>query len=155
MTAVAENILLNVESTLGGITTDNEYAFEMASVERFEVGGNTLASLPAAVVSSGEKRRLTETSRTMEWNFDVDVAVYVMHDKAADTRSTDEVLTEVEAEVYRALMADPTRGGYALHTEITRLSHFNLMHEEGFDTGVLAELSIRFRHDRMDPRVAV
>jgi hypothetical protein len=151
---VLENIVANIVTTLQGITVDDGFDFDMGGVERFETSGNSLAALPAgpkALVSTMPQRKFSENTRFVEWDLEVWIQHFLVHDKEADARSTDEVLIEHRSNLYKALMADRFRGGYAQITTVEEMSDFDLEHAEGHDTGVNVTLGVRFRHLVGDP----
>lgn len=153
--SVCESILEDLVETLQGIQEADGFGFSMQSVERFDVDGNSLVETPAAIVAAVGQDKVAETSRTMEWDLKVRINAYIVHDKGEDARSTDTILTLLADDLYKAVMADRTRGGHAVLTTVESLDHFDLIHDEGRDTGVMALLSIRFRHAVLDPAVAV
>jgi hypothetical protein len=148
---VLENIVDYLATTLEGITVDNDFDFDMQEVERFETEGNSLLNLPKSVIATMPQRRLLETNRHVEWEVDVWIQHFLLHDKAADSRSTDEILIEHRNNLYKALMSDRTCGGHAVLLTVEEMSDFDLETEQGRDTGVNLQLGIRFRHLVGDP----
>jgi hypothetical protein len=152
---VRENILAFVTGAVAGITIANDYHIDVQAASRFEVEGNSLVDLPAAIVSGIDQQKLTETTRTMEWELTARVDLYLCHDKAKDSRSTDEVMTEAAGDLYKALMVDRACGGNAVILTVESINDFDLVSSDGRDTGVMAMLKIRFRHAPGDPEVQV
>jgi hypothetical protein len=152
---VLEKILANLQTALQGVTIDNDYDFDMAEVERFEAEGNSLENLPKSIIATLDQQKLVETTRTVEWEIEVWVQHHLVHDKATDTRSTDQVLIEHRSNLYKAVMADRTRGGHAVDCTVEKVEDYDLMTDEGRDCGVNLGLKIRFRHAVNDPWTAV
>jgi hypothetical protein len=153
--SVLESILANLVTTGVGITTVNGYDFTVDSAQRFDIERNSLVNLRTLIVSSIDQDKLVETTRTIEWGANVQIVFHVVHDRAADSRSTDAVLTEARANLWKAFMVDRRRGGYAVDTSIENMTDFDLVTDDGRDTGVLLSLRIRYRHSATDPAVVV
>lgn len=154
-TTVRENILANLVATCQGITAANGFHVTVAAAERFEVDGNDLVSLPACIISTLDQTKTGETNRSMEWDLQVRIDAHIVHNKALDSRSTDAVLTELAGDLYKAVMADRTRGGHAIWTTVDNMTDFDLVTDEGQMTGVMVSLTVQFRHAPGNPEQAV
>jgi len=116
--SIEESIQANVETVLKTISVANGYGNNIGAVERWNQRGNSLASLPLLVACLEGTAKQDSPIGVDRWVSAIKIYVFVDHDPAVDSRSTDAVLTSLCDDVYRALYVDRTRGGYAEDTEV-------------------------------------
>lgn len=146
MTAsVRERILQNVESTLDAMTTTR-----FAKVVRADFYPWTGGPFPLAMVFEPDDTYRQEQNRGSSTILSVDMALDVMCvlqkpgvDKATPTN-------EVVANVIKALLTDPTRGGLAIYTDPARVS-VSVMDEAQSLAAAQLSFVVHYRHLRTDP----
>lgn len=152
MTAIRESILDNVKTTVEGIDGTGDYVTTMQSVRRYDVERSFPSAFPGAFVVSGRQDPANEASDHQHWLFGVTVNVFAMHDTGDDARTSDEILSELIADVQRAMMVDRTRGGYAVTTRYGEVEPFPVYDEpEGNIVEAAVGFEILFRHRIGDP----
>lgn len=156
--SVRELIMKDIQRTLETITTANGYRNTLASVQRFNQAGQSLANTPVCVLMEGEDSVDQEgplagsfslTSRTLS------VSIVVVHcqDLDADARSASEVMNGLIQDIQKAMQVDHTRGGVALDTMEIGIGEMDV--EEGQPEIVQTiGFRIRYRHQRTDPTIA-
>lgn len=111
------------ELIMQAIKTRLEAVSAIASVQRFEMNGNTFVNVPVAIVQFSETTHSRRVQPNIVWEqATILVGVYVRHDKTIDPRSTDAVLVALDGDIYAAVMADRTLGG--LTKDLSRVSVF-------------------------------
>ena len=143
----------HVRTTLLGVTTANGYGNQLQSVQRFQQDGQQLADVPLVVLMEGgddvdDERPIELTSRALT------VSVVVIHrqDTAVDSRSASEVMNSLIADIQKAMQADETRGGLAIHTIEQGVGEIDV--QEG-EPELMQAISYRilYRHRRVDPTI--
>lgn len=148
---VIENILANVATTLGGITTLAGYN-QSLTVERLSPGTGDRKTNNLAVVYLEQLRRSTgeeeDTQSETQWLADI-VVELTGAVGTAGTTPMDQTLLKLWADCYKAMMADGTRGGYALSTWVADPEIFV---DDNVSVGIVRALfTVRFQHARHNP----
>lgn len=151
---VCELIGKNIKTTIEGITTGNGYTFTVASVQRFLQGGQASASVPAVFIKDGG-----ETVSDGPANGDYSLVrcrrVYgllLIHriDESSESRSGDEIMNLFTADVQKAMLAAPRRGGAAIDTK--EISNEYVQPEEGVPAlNRYLEFEVLYQRRRTDP----
>ena len=152
-TSIRENILAELKTTLEAITVAHGYANTIASVQRWNQRGNPLALVPCIVVNSGQEEKKPEPNPQATCKFTIYLDVWYRQDDD-ETRPSDQIISSLLADVEKALMVDPTRGGNAEDTNILNNTPFETL--EGQPSfGIIVELEIIYKHKLTDPTVYV
>lgn len=114
---VKERIMKQIVARLETISRANGYANDIASVQRYTLGGLNLNTVPVLYVREGDDTVNREKSARPAVARQLEVYVTVLHrPEVGETRSGDEILGSLCSDVERCLMADPTRSRLALWT---------------------------------------
>ena len=151
--SVRERIVLDLVSTAEGITTANGYRTEVFEVDRAIDIPHRREGFPTVfVVETSEVKRVGQGVPTGLKACDLNVVLHVWEREADASRLPGE-MTLVLAELKRALMVDPSRGGRAISTEI--LTTEQDLDEIGTPLGLYRiGTRIRYRHAHSDPSAA-
>ena len=120
MASFRQEILDNIVTTLGAITTGGGYNF---SVGECMLGLKGLNDSPADImpniyIAGADEKRRNLAQRTYHSDIFVAVIGYVKQTDTADKPKLERDLSKLIADITKALMVDVTRGGYAVTTEI-------------------------------------
>lgn len=149
---VRENILLNLVSVLEAVKKIAGYNNDIASVQRWSQRGPTTSAIPFIIINAGPEEKQPQPYPLATCTFTVYIDIWTNHIET-DSRSSDEILNSLLGDVEKALMADITRGGYAINTEILRNVPFQSI--EGQPAiGISIELSVIYQHQLTDPAQA-
>lgn len=152
-TSIRENILAELKTTLEAITVAHGYTNTIASVQRWNQRGNSLALVPCIVINSGQEEKRPEPNPQATCKFTIYLDVWYRQDDD-ETRPSDQIISGLLADVEKALMVDPTRGGNAEDTNILNNVTFETV--EGQPSfGIILELEIVYKHKLTDPTVYV
>jgi len=152
-TSIRENILAELKTTLELITAAHGYANTIASVQRWNQRGNSLALVPCIVINSGQEVKKPEPNPQATCRFTIYLDVWYRQDDD-ETRPSDQIISSLLADVEKAIMVDPTRGGNAEDTNILNNVTFETV--EGQPSfGVIVELEIAYKHKLTDPTVYI
>lgn len=151
-TSVRESIIANIVTALGSVTTANGYSNTLASVQRFMQTGLAVATVPTAVVNWDDERKSNGPVERAMCTLGVSVDVWAVHDQEAVSGSTATLVDSLAADVEKAVMTDPTRGGYARECEVVSVTPFRLAEGQPF-VGATVSLTITYAHDLADPYV--
>lgn len=112
---IAELIVQNVVTTLGGVTTGNGYQNTLA-VEREKQPFNSPANR-LAVVMKGELQPQNNSPLGLdEYVLPLGIVFYVIQSESNEAAIT-QSLYSIAADIHKVLMVDVHRGGYAVNTE--------------------------------------
>ena len=152
-TSIRENILADLKTTLEAITIASGYNNTIASVQRWDSRGNNCVDVPCIVINSGQEEKRPEPNPQATCKFTVYLDIWDRQDDD-ETRSSDQIISGLLADVGKALMVDPTRGGNAEDTNILNNVPFETV--EGQPSfGIIVELEIVYKHKLTDPTVYV
>lgn len=152
-TSLREYILENLKTTLEGITVVGGYSNTILSVQRWNQKGNPLQAVPCIVINSGLEEKKPEPNPQATCKFSVYLDVWMRQDDDA-TDPSDKISASLLADVEKALMVDPTRGGYAEDTNIINNTPFETVDGQP-SFGIIVELEIIYKHKLTDPTVYV
>jgi hypothetical protein len=131
-----------------GVNTANGYFYDLVA-ERVQEPENSKDHLKAVVVdtSPGRKSGVQSQGRTtIEKDFAVETYFYT--DKE-DPTPLGKHLARINADITRAVMKDPRRGGYAIKT-IT-IDPELIANEDGAIIGISVNFTVTFRYKTSDP----
>jgi hypothetical protein len=148
-TPVIEYIAANIETTINAITTGNGYSQTLIAGR---VNAEDFASVSpengkVLIVQTDEDlpERQAPLSRDTFQTFILVAFVIVSEDAAG---SIDTLRNRVKADITKAMMAVPTRGNYAIDTEIFETDFFK--DDQGI-TGLAIPMRVRYRTKHDDP----
>lgn len=149
----------NVQTALATITVANGYNNTVASVQRFNQAGQVLANTPALILMQGGDNVDSEGPLAGAYSLtsrSVSVSVVIIHrqDLDVDTRSAAEAMNSLIQDVQKAMLADYTRGGYAIDTSEIGIGELDAEDGEPELVQTVA-FKINYRHRRTDPTQAV
>lgn len=148
-TSRRESILANIATTLATVTTGNGYNNTLASIQRWNKLGNDLASLPAVIINAGIEYKEPRPNPLKQCTFMVHLEIWTRQDEEG-TSDSDTILNSLLLDVEKALMADCTRGGYAVDTAVGSIVPFETIDGKP-DFGAFVELEITYQHAFADP----
>lgn len=146
---IAELVTRNVVATLQAVTTwDGEGAAPLV-VERYNTRGNAPGDLKTIVsVGADEESDDADTPAGFkQWRRPYDIFVHLIEPEDSEV-PYDQLVDVVRADIEKALMADVTRGGYAVNTEI-RAPQF--IPNETDISGIVVRCEILYRTKEDDP----
>ncbi len=151
METVRERILVNIKTTLEGITIANGYSFDFTAetVQRWSMHGNKLVDLPAVIISPGNEEEKSLPNNFEECVLSVYLDVFFVTEEN-DAVSTDTYLNRLQGDMKKAILQDHTRGGEAIDTDVLGTTPFETTEGQPY-AGIIMELGIRYRHLRFDP----
>lgn len=118
-----EEALDNLVAALTVIATGSGYNFTIGEaklgIKHFEQVPSD--KFPAAYVAGADEDRVNSTNRGFKSDTVASIMGYVRVDDSADTEQLERNVSRFIEDVTKALLADPTRGGKATFTEITRV----------------------------------
>lgn len=118
--SLRESILDNIVSTMTAIAASGTYNYTPGLVQ---LGLLNYAAVPedkfpALFVAGADEKRVNVTNREIRSDLTASIVGYVKATDAADSPLLERQLSRLIRDVTIALMADITRGGYAVLTEI-------------------------------------
>lgn len=146
---VRENILGNVKTTLEGITVVLGFANTIASVQRWDMRGKTSATTPYITIAAGTELKDPAPYPLYTCRMTVFVIVWVRQ-LSSDVTKTDSLFSLIVGDIEKALMTDPTRGGYAQNT-VLRSNTPGESSDGEPEACMIIEVEILYRHRRDDP----
>lgn len=154
METVREKILENLKTTLEGITVANGYNFDFppGTIQRWSMHGNSLVNLPAVVLSCGDESEQSAPYPLEECALSVYLDCFFVSDEDEAT-STDTYLNRLQGNIKKAVLADHTRGGHAVDTNVLGTTPFETTEGQHY-AGIIVEIEIKYRHQRLDPALS-
>ncbi len=148
---VRETILQNLKTTLEGITVAGGFNFDFtpATIQRWSMHGNSLVNLPAIVISCGDESEQSAPYPLEECALSVYLDCFYVSGEN-DPVSTDTYLNRLQGDIKKAVLADHTRGGYAVDTNVLGTTPFETTEGQHY-AGIIVEIEIKYRHQRLDP----
>jgi hypothetical protein len=154
--SIREQITKAIAAKLATVTTANGYANTIASVQRFKQPGQTAVNVPVVILLEGEEAAHDGPMggngyTTKRLNYFL--AVFTRIDSSSDSRSADEVLNDILADLEQAVMASRTWSGLAIDT--TPVSIGGIEAEDGQpEVGRTMQIEVLYRHREGVPRSA-
>lgn len=148
-TPIKESISADLLTTVNGVTVANEYNQTIiVKRARHRDYGDTVPDDLTGVLEQDsweEDAEAPHNTRQIIQNYLLTIFII----DSEDTTSTWETrYNNVEADVWKAIMTDITRGGYAIDTEIISSEK---LEEENIGTGITMTIAVKFRHKDDDP----
>ncbi|MGD9850107.1 MAG: hypothetical protein AB7T38_02450 [Nitrospirales bacterium] len=148
--AIVEQILADWTTTLAGISTDNGFLHDFDKVERWHAGdmaqdGQIILEVKQGTVTPSDLQVMGTQMSTVT----IQTLLKVRHDPAVDGLSSDTVMNRLEQDLYKAVMADPTRTGLAETTRYLGSGPADL--DDGTGRVIKAvEYAVDYRHSETD-----
>lgn len=156
MASILDSLLSNVESALLQIHVANGYENTPAKVQRVQQSLTSIADVPAVLIAMRDIRAADdEPYGVQDWILSLEVhAVWVADPQTVEferdasgnpTENTTEQYASWMADINTALLADHTRGGYAIDTTIVAMEPVPVSSENRL-AGVIVDVEVRYRH---------
>lgn len=152
-TSVRENIIANIATAVGNVSTSNGYNNTLASVQRFQQAGLSVATVPTAVVNFDQERKNVGPADRVDCQLDVSIDVWAIHDTDAVSGSTSTLVDSLAADIEKAVMSDTSRGGYARDCYVESVTPFRLAEGQPY-VGATLSVRIAYMHQLDDPFTA-
>lgn len=149
---IRENIMLNLKTALEDITLAHGYNNTIASVQRWNQRGAVFSAFPTIIINAGPEDKKPEPHPLATCSFKVYIDIWTNQPEDG-TKSSDEILNSLLGDVEKALVADITRGGYAVDTNITGNLPFETVQGQP-QIGISIEIEIVYQHQISDPAVS-
>ena len=153
-TPIKENIAVDILAAINAITTGNGFNQTLIArrTTRIDWWNESAGDLEVLIVQEDEEETDDQPTMAKQWNIPFVIVAHVINSDdssaAIDTR-----LNQVEADIKKKLMADNTRGGYAIDTTIRPAVSFA---NEGYtDSGIMVNIEVLMRHKINDPYTAI
>ncbi len=148
--SVREQIVSNIATALGNVTTGNGYNNTLVSVQRFQQSGLSVSSVPTAVVNfEGETKSIGPDHRAT-CDLEVTVDIWAVHDTDVVSGDTATLVDSLAGDCEKAIMADPTRGGKARECTVRNVTPFRLAESQPY-VGISLACTITYAHEAGDP----
>jgi len=148
--SVREDIIAHIATALGNVTTGNGYENTLASVQRFQQAGLTVATVPTAVVTFVNETKDIGPDFRATCELDVSIDIWAVHDTDAVSGDTATLVDSLAADCEKAVMADTGRGGKARDTAVRSITPFRLAEGQPFVGSVLS-VTVFYAHAADDP----
>ena len=169
-TSRREKCLARFHAVLAGIVAGNPagkpgtfYANTFPLVKRWTAQGpdlGTAANVPAVSLAAVREQKTDGPLEQIRCTLDVEVAVFIRHDEAAETRSTDAFLTDLVRDIELAILnnrrlVDPSSGEELCEDiEVRGGEMFPVEPGEPY-AGYVMDIAIKYRHSNIDPDYVV
>ena len=150
---IRENIFQNVKSALSLISVANGFDNNIASVQQWDVNGNTLASTPTIIVNSGPEDGSDNAYPLTTCSLKIFLTLWTRIDEGSGS-APDTVLNSLLGDIKRKLKEDITRGGNAVDTAVTSVEPFDTIEGQG-EVGLVITLEIKYRHAQNNPKTVM
>jgi hypothetical protein len=148
--SIRERIVQHVETSLSVITGTGEYHTAVATIARGQAEPSNLDELPAIRITEGEETvREGNYPCVTRW-LSIQIRSWARVDPDLPDVSLPTVQNRLQADIERALLADPTRGGVAITTNL--MGSVPNDDEARDETGsVTQEFQVQYQTLRADP----
>jgi hypothetical protein len=99
------------------------------------------------IIFQGDEEKLEGAFSRLEWNQIFELWAIVINDDTATT-AIDTQINQVKADIQKKLMADPTRGGYAIDTILLPSERIG---DGESTTGINVRIAVHYRVQETDP----
>lgn len=150
---VRENIFQNVKSALSLISVANGFDNNIASVQQWDVNGNSLASVPTIIINSGPEDGNDNAYPLTTCALKIFLTLWTRIDEGSSS-SPDTVLNSLLGDIKKKLKEDITRGGNAVDTAITSVEPFDTIEGQG-EVGLVITVEVKYRHAQTNPKTVM
>ncbi len=162
---INEQIVEDIVTAVNTVTMANDYKQDLAAkrpirgnLEAESSAGNGTILVIQDSPEPPEKPYTEGNPPAQHWILPVYLAAYILAPDpdrsgaaAADSDPIDTRINRAEADLIKAIMADPTRGGLATDTKIAAAERFN---DDANFTGVVLTLNVLYAVKETDPYTA-
>jgi hypothetical protein len=148
---ISEQIALSVVDAVSSVQEANGYRYSL-KVERQQRLGNSPEHLKAVVYQGSPTVEGEERFDTITWKLPFEILVYIITSETEKT-APDTYTNVVTADVQRAVLADYTRGGLAIDTNLAALEAFSEF--DGKFDGAAMRFEVQYRTSRTDAYLSV
>lgn len=153
MTTVRENIMTYLATLLSGIRVVNSYNNDIASVERWNQRGNSLANTPLIVIVPGEEIKTPEPNPFYTCHLLVALNAWICQDET-DNTPTDSIINSILGDIEKCIGSDPTLGGFCIDALVKSNSPFQDVPGQPY-AGIAVIVEVIYQHRQTDPSLAV
>jgi len=147
MESVIEQIAKNIQDTLANLAAGGG---NINAIRPRRVDFMTAPEDLDCLIKQETLERLTDESLCQNWRQHFIMQIFVI-DSDDETEPIDTRLNAVWSAVVKALLADPTRGGLAIDTQIMGADFFG---DEGI-TGITCDFAVDYRTQWDDPETRI
>jgi hypothetical protein len=148
MTAIREQILVNIKTTLEGISIANGYSNNISSVQRWRQKGNDFEATPFIILKTDTEQKFPYSDELYECDLRCFIEIGTIDQSDASETAMCSLLSDVE----KALMIDITRGGLASDTVIIGNMPFPTSENQDY-CGIIVNIQIKYQHYQTDPDI--
>lgn len=145
MKTIREKIVENWETALKTISIANGYENDVGKVERFRSGSMDQQENIILEIKQGRELPVEGPLHSERKILTIHTILKVRHDPSVDLLSSDTVMNALEADLYKAVMVDITRGSLAEDTVFDSSGDSELDEATGRVSKVV-DFSIIYRH---------
>lgn len=147
--SIKENISANIKTAIAAITAANGFNQDLAAERprRNDFSDIIPKDLTVLIKQAEEVKPEKQAYSTTEWYLPFAIMAIVLDDDD-ETDSIEIRMNQVEADIQKKLMEDPTRGGNAIDTIILPSVEFD--DNKGF-TGIAVYAAVAYRVQETDP----
>lgn len=153
MDSIRESIMKDIKATLEGVTVGAGYANTIASVQRFRQAGQSTLQVPCVFLIETTEEAADGPDPLITKHLTVVLYVVTRQDESTDSRSGDEVMNSLRADIEKAVLSTRTRGGYAIDTKPLGSEEMDL-EVGGPDLKTQLHFEVMYRHQNTDPTAA-
>lgn len=150
---VRENIFQNLKSVLSLISVANGFDNNVASVQQWDINGNSLASVPVIIINSGPEDGSDNAYPLTTCTLKIFLTLWTRIDEGS-SYAPDTVLNSLLGDIKRKLKEDMTRGGNAVDTAVISVEPFDTVEGQG-EVGLVITIEVRYRHAQTNPKTVM
>jgi len=150
---IRENIFQNIKSALSLISVANGFDNNIASVQQWDVNGNTLSAVPTIIVNSGPEDGSDNAYPLTTCSLKIFLTLWTRIDEGSGS-APDTVLNSLLGDIKRKLKEDIARGGNAVDTAITSVEPFDTIEGQG-EVGLVITVEVKYRHAQINPKTVM
>lgn len=146
---IKEDIAVNILAAINAVTVANDFNQDLTGIRpRRNDFSDVMPTDKTVLIKQADINKPGEQAiSTVEWNQRYSLSAIVIDDDD-EADSIDTRLNQVEADIQKKLMEDPTRGGNAIDTII--LPSMEFYEVDGF-TGIEINIVVKYRTEIEDP----
>jgi len=145
---VKENIALNIEAAINAITTENGFNQTLtAQRPRRNNWSDVTPEDGRVIIKQADEEIGNQQVQTVTWAQPF-ILMAIVRDSDDETSTVDSRLNQVESDIKKKLREDPTRGGYAISTDLMPSREFS--EGRGFE-GISVNIVVNYRTLENDP----
>ena len=131
----------------------NGFDNNIASIQQWDVNGNSLASVPTIIVNSGPEDGNDNAYPLTTCSLKIFLTLWTRIDEGSSS-APDTVLNSLLGDIKKKLKEDITRGGNAVDTAITSVEPFDTIEGQG-EVGLVITVEVKYRHAQTNPKTVM